>query len=259
MIYEVTDFSLLKSLFQSWDETLIWSYLQGHMGQAFADHPDTPRSGRIVVADFCFFAGIPNDELVRCYPVSWESKYLILIPQTKEWERCIEHVWKEDAVKILRYATKKDRAVFDRARLETYAREIPSAYQLCMIDETYYQQVIKFPWSADFCSQFDNFEDYSKRGIGVVAVKDNQVAAGASSYTVYTDGIEIEVDTKEENRRKGLARACCARLILECLDRGIYPSWDAHNKESLALAEQLGYHFDKAYTAYEVNFSAEQK
>ena len=34
---------------------------------------------------------------------------------------------------------------------------------------------------------------------------------------------------------------CGAALILECLERGLYPSWDAHDTVSLALAEQLGY------------------
>ncbi len=48
----------------------------------------------------------------------------------------------------------------------------------------------------------------------------------------------------------GLAYACGARLILECLARGIYPSWDAHNLESAALAEKLGYHYDRPYTAF---------
>ena len=43
---------------------------------------------------------------------------------------------------------------------------------------------------------------------------------------------------------------CAAALILECEKRGIYPSWDAHNVESKALAEKLGYRIDKEYTAY---------
>lgn len=73
------------------------------------------------------------------------------------------------------------------------------------------------------------------------------MVSGASSYTVYRDGIEIEIDTREDERRKGLALACGARLILECLACGRYPSWDAHNKGSLALAEKLGYHPDGTY------------
>lgn len=68
-------------------------------------------------------------------------------------------------------------------------------------------------------------------------------------------GIEIEIDTKEEHRRQGLAYACGAKLILECLNKGWYPSWDAQNKWSVALAEKLGYHFSHEYPAYEVGNS----
>jgi GNAT superfamily N-acetyltransferase len=78
------------------------------------------------------------------------------------------------------------------------------------------------------------------------------MVAGASSYTRYQDGIEIEIDTREDYRRKGLAYVCGARLILECLERNLYPSWDAHNRWSVALAEKLGYHFDHEYTAFEI-------
>ena len=38
----------------------------------------------------------------------------------------------------------------------------------------------------------------------------------------------------------------------EWLDHGLYPSWDAQNLWSVALAEKLGYHFEHAYTAYEI-------
>ena len=81
---------------------------------------------------------------------------------------------------------------------------------------------------------------------------EGEPVAGASSYSSFDGGIEIEIDTKAEYRRRGLATACGAKLILECLDRGWYPSWDAQNPWSLALAEKLGYHFDREYTAYEI-------
>ncbi len=57
---------------------------------------------------------------------------------------------------------------------------------------------------------------------------------------------------REDFRRKGLAYICGAKLILECLDRRLYPGWDAQNKWSAALAQKLGYHIEREYTAYEV-------
>ncbi len=38
----------------------------------------------------------------------------------------------------------------------------------------------------------------------------NMTGAGASSYSVYKGGIEIEIDTSSEYRRRGLATACGA-------------------------------------------------
>lgn len=57
---------------------------------------------------------------------------------------------------------------------------------------------------------------------------------------------------RAEYRRRGLASICGAKLILECLNRNLYPSWDAQNEASAALAEKLGYHYSHTYTAIEI-------
>jgi hypothetical protein len=49
-----------------------------------------------------------------------------------------------------------------------------------------------------------------------------------------------------------LATIACAALILNCLEEGLYPSWDAQNLTSVHLAEKLGYELDHEYTVYEV-------
>ena len=41
--------------------------------------------------------------------------------------------------------------------------------------------------------------------------------------------------------------------LLQCLEEGLYPSWDAQNMNSVYLAEKLGYEFDHEYTIYEVS------
>lgn len=39
-------------------------------------------------------------------------------------------------------------------------------------------------------------------------------------------------------------------LILDCLDRGKYPSWDGANSESVELAKKLGYTLKESYDTY---------
>lgn len=54
-------------------------------------------------------------------------------------------------------------------------------------------------------------------------------------------------------RRFGIGTAMASKLILMCLEKGIYPSWDAANLTSLELAKKLGYNYDSEYTIYIIN------
>lgn len=40
--------------------------------------------------------------------------------------------------------------------------------------------------------------------------------------------------------------------ILNCIEEGLYPSWDAQNMNSVRLAESLGYEYEHEYIVYEV-------
>lgn len=102
-------------------------------------------------------------------------------------------------------------------------------------------------------SQFPDWRTFRALGLGFAVLKDGQPVSGATSYSRYREGIEIEIDTHPDFLRRGLALACGARLILECLDRGLYPSWDAHTPASLALAERLGYTLCRPYPAFLVS------
>ena len=251
-IYHINDVSCLKQLFNNWQETMIWSCLQGVMGNAWADDISKPKSAQIVIADFCFFAGEPNIELVRNKPEDRKSDFIIMVGQNSEWEELIEKTYTGRAKKITRYAIKKEPDAFDIEKLKDIVNRLQEPYRIKLIDGDAYNQIMNNQWSRDLCSQFQNYRDFMKHGVGVVATDNGTVVSRASSYTVYKEGIEIEVDTRSDHRRKGLALACGAKLIIECLERGLYPSWDAQNMGSVALAEKLGYHFDKEYTAYEV-------
>lgn len=249
---EILDKSKIADLFAGWEETLIWSCLQDCMGRAYADTEEDPQSAQIVVGDFCFFAGNPSARLVRNKPDDRESEFVIMVPPSADWEDMIEDVYRGCSKKVIRYAIRKEPDVFDKKKLEEIVKNCPEGFSLHRIDGEIYRRAMGESWSADLCSQFRDYEDYRRRGLGVAAMDRHILAAGSSSYTVYKQGIEIEVDTRQDYRRKGLALCCAAQLILDCLERGMYPSWDAQNPASAALAEKLGYHFDKEYTAYEV-------
>lgn len=252
-VYVVNDMKTIAHLFDGWDETFIWSCLQGLMGIAYADSSQNPASAQISLGDLCFFAGAVNHELVRNKPKNLQSDFAILVPQNREWEKAIELQYGDKAVRRMRYAIKKEKDVFDVAKLQSIVSELPESYELRHVDSDLYEEILSVDWARDWCSNYASYEEYQSYGLGVVILKNGGIVSGASSYISFHDGIEIQIDTREDERRKGLALACGAKLILECLKRGWYPSWDAHNQGSLALAEKLGYHFDKEYPVYEVS------
>lgn len=92
-----------------------------------------------------------------------------------------------------------------------------------MIGRHIYEACLNDGWSRDLVSAFGSYESFSAHGIGCAVLFGNTIVAGASSYSYYSGGIEIEIDTRTDFRRRGLALVCGARLILECLDRGLYP------------------------------------
>ena len=51
--------------FAGWEETMIWSCLDGSMGRVFVDERQAPRAAAASIADFCFLAGRPDAALLR--------------------------------------------------------------------------------------------------------------------------------------------------------------------------------------------------
>lgn len=246
MIYELDDTSKVKHLFDGWNETLIFSCIQKVMGKIYVTDIGNPKAAFAYVGCFGFYAGEPEKELVINKP----EGFVILIPQNEAWAKLIKECF-PTAKQVTRYAIKKNTR-FNEEVLRKNIRMLPKGYELKKIDAEIYDKCLESPVTADFVASFKDKETYLSIGRGMVITKNNTVVSGASSYTRYLDGIEIEVDTVEDERRKHLATIVCSALILNCLEEGLYPSWDAQNMNSVRLAEKLGYEYDHEYIAYEV-------
>ena len=238
----------LWPLVEGWNETIIWTGLQGHWGSAWADNAENPRSARIVVGDFVFYAGEPNLEMVKSTEGFFRES--IITPQNEGWAAMIEEVWGSCTEKLERFAMKKETDIFDRKQLEAYVAALPAEYEMRLMDVELVEQALSERWSWHLCGQYAGPEDFVRRGIGVGITHNGKLVAGASSYSVYDTGIEVEIDTNEDYRGKGLATICGAKLILACLDRGLYPSWDAANERSVHLAGKFGYNVEGPYHSW---------
>lgn len=249
--YKVENKHIIEPLFKNMHHTLLQTYWQEKIGIAYTDNLFRPSSALINIGCFFFFAGIPNLDILRFKPNQYSEEYAILIATNEKWHALIENIYQGSCEKITRYSFSENTR-FDIEKLQSMISTLPQDYQLQRIDNKCYRNIVRSKWAKDLCSNFASYSEFEKSGLGFVILKNNVIVSGASSYLVYDNGIEIEVDTREDERRNGLALICCAKLILSCLENHIYPNWDAHNQQSLKLATKLGYKFDRAYQAYVV-------
>lgn len=231
----------LEALFADWEAPMVRACLQGYMGrvQTFGE-----ASALASIGDFCFLAGEPVPELLELTDAP------ILVPCGEDWAGLIEKALGKRAVPFTRYATRHAPERFHQDRLIRFTEALPQGFVLHSIGRGIYFTLMEEEWARDLCGCFTDASDFLERGLGFVVTQGGALVAGASSYAACDGAIEIEIDTRPDFRRLGLATACGARLILECLRRGVYPGWDAHDKRSLSLAEKLGYELDHSYIAY---------
>lgn len=248
MVFELKEIDeKIYKIFEGWEETMIYSCLQNVMGKIYVTDINNPKSACAFVGCFAFYGGVPDKELIENKPTG----FIIMVPQNKEWAALIEECF-PSAKKVVRYAIRKD-TKFNIAHLEKLVKMLPDEYTIQKIDGNIYDKCLLNSSITDFVSSFESKEKYLELGRGVVVLKDGKIVSGASSYTRYKEGIEIQVDTILSERQKHLATVVCASLILDCLKENLYPSWDAQNMNSVRLAEKLGYKFSHEYIAYEVN------
>ena len=142
---------------------------------------------------------------------------------------------------------------WNREHLQRLAASAPDGYTIRRVtadDIPAYMEVAK-----EFVNNFRSVDAYMERGLGFGVWQGDRCVAGCSSFTLANNKLEVEIDTDPDHRRKGLARAVAATMILHCIDAGIEPCWDAHNPESAALAEQLGFTDPTPYEVFVVGLA----
>lgn len=253
MIQKLQRTEKAAGIFSEWEDTMVWSALQGIMGDIYGNESMT--AAAVISGDFCFLGGEPDRELAELLV---GTPFIIAVPENEDWSTLIEAVHTGHAALATRYAIKKEPDVFCEEQLRKLAEGLPEGYILRTIERELYEACKSEAWCRDLVSQYPTYERYEQLGLGMAVLMGGAIVAGASSYSTYQGGIEIEIDTHIAHRRKGLATCCGAALILECLQRRIYPSWDAQNRWSVALAEKLGYHFSHEYLVYEIQYGGEK-
>lgn len=240
------EYNKVEKLFGDWPFPY-WAQAMNQKIKIYVDDPVSPKSAIGCLGGWRYCAGKPSKALItHGKPRDWFG----LFPQNKQWEKLIEQCY-PDAEKNTRFAIRHD-ANFDKEKLQAMIDALPEGYELKKIDFKVYDLCKKVEDDdlEDLIGWFESKKQFLELGLGYAVVLDGKVVGGASTAYRFPKAIDIEVDVAKKHRRKGLASAAAAKLILDCLERGWKPTWDAANMKSVHLSEKLGYAFDHKYHCY---------
>jgi GNAT superfamily N-acetyltransferase len=217
--------------------------VEGQMGRTYADDPERPTAYRITIGPFWYFAGDAGGPSGRALMGEFPP-YSLLMPSPPGWIALARETFGEGLVSFPRYSFAADS--LSEARLAGLLDKSPYRDRVVRVDA----ELLARPDNYVEIADFDSPADFLARGVGYTLLEEGKLVGAAYSSLVCSRGIEVSLFVDEPYRRRGIATALSATLLLECLRRGLRPNWDAANSESRALAEKLGYIFIESYESY---------
>ena len=193
--------------------------------------------GDIADALFVYLNGEPEPESAAWVAAHFRNRPLVCL--TEAWKEQIETLYPDAAI-YRRYMMKPAcRFIIPEAP------EIPAGYRLSGMDEDAFA---KHPFSHG--KNYASWAAFRDEGAGAVVYCGREIAASASSFISLGKEIEMDVFTAEAHRGKQLAASCVARMLQNCMERGITVHWDAQNEISRHLAEKFGFETETEYVVY---------
>ena len=191
----------------------------------------------ITDALFVYLDGEPEQESMDRVDSYFRNRPLVCL--AKGWEEQIKTQY-PDAEIYLRTMMKPACRFIIPEKLE-----LPESYRLAGMDETAFEQ---HPFSHG--KNYSGWAAFQAEGSGAVVYRGGEIVAAASSFLNVNKEVEMDVATLEDHRGKKLATACVARMLQDCMKRGITVHWDAQNDVSRHLAEKFGFEAEQEHSVY---------
>jgi len=166
------------------------------------------------------------------------------------WPPILKSVHPKKWLAMPRFAFRSDH--LEVKHLQELIDRLSDEYRIEKINLAMAKQIMseKNKLTAEQLFGFADAEDFLERGIGYCVFAGEEMVSISAAGAACKNGIEIQVNTLSEREGQGLGTAVSAALIIDCLERGIDPNWDAATKISAGLAKKLGYSPNGEYLVY---------
>ena len=221
-----------------------WNYiadsiLEGNMGQVLVNDEENPCVVALCLPDhkIHILGGDAKHSAAQEY-LGELSGFSLLLFGAPDWKELLEEVHKGKIITLQRYAFSSEG--LDINHLSALKSQLSENYHIERITLEHAQQIAaeKNEMTEEQLFGFDSPEDFIARGFGYCAWEGKRIVSIASTGAVCSKGIEIQINTHKKHRGQGLASATGAALIIECLEKGIDPNWDAATEISAGLAKK---------------------
>lgn len=236
-----TDRSKLVDLFESFKvgRRIIFPALAQNRGNIWVDSIESPKVARLQMGIINALAGnSTNPEATEI--IEMIEPHELVFFSNSGWRDLLLDIWGK-LVGVQKRIMLSPR-ILDIDHLKGYLDNLPEEFTLERLDlET--TRKLNNNMSMHISMFFGSPEEFIDKGFGFCIKHGGEVISIASTFTPFIDEFEIEVRTSNsgEYRRKGLATVVSSALIIDALERGFVPHWDAANEISVKLALKLGY------------------
>jgi len=131
-------------------------------------------------------------------------------------------------------------------------------YNIIKVDSEFIRQLQEGKYdNPEFLSErllesWGTYENYIAKSVAYVATIETLIVAVIVGTARYQDVIPIDIETKAEHRKKGLASTLTQYFVNECVDKGLVAQWNCidSNIASRNTVEKEGFKFIKKKPFY---------
>ena len=237
--------SVLIPLFADYfpQHIFINSVLEGHSGIALADSNTNPRVAQLTHPGWAILGGDVTHPIAQ--KLVQQLSEMWIIPISEAWRALIFQVHGHHLKHMHGIAFSPES--LNLKYLRNLQKRIPFDCHIQRVDISLASRLRNEGLSS--FPGFSSLADFTERGIGFCVTIEGRIVSHVVSLMQCREGIHIGIETHPDFRNKGFATAIAAKLLVHCIERGIYPHWSAscENATSIHLAEKLGYVRDEMY------------